>query len=223
MCALQIRASQVVRRNMSQSLIRIALAVTSAGLMIGVATTAAAMDEPRVVIRLYDTTASTADVREAAIRTAAAILDEAGVAAEWHDCTDGIARACQHPRSTHDLIVRIMPVTATPYAQSAAEVHANLEDSDFPLGFAVVDPARHTGAMATIFHDQVQSVARRSGVDGSELLGRTLAHEIGHLLLGVRGHSRTGLMRAIWTDAELTMNRREDWVFTAPDRRRLTP
>ncbi|HEY1306106.1 MAG TPA: hypothetical protein VGF24_21280 [Vicinamibacterales bacterium] len=206
---------------MLQTAVRIALA-TSAGLTIVAASTAAA-DEPRVVIRIYDAGVSTAHLREAAIRTAAAILDEAGVAAEWHDCTDGISRACQHPGPVRDLIVRIMPATTTLHPQSAAEVRANLENSDFRLGFAVVDPVRHTGAMATIFHDQVESVARRSGVDGSELLGRTLAHEIGHLLLGVRGHSRTGLMRAVWTDAELTMNRRDDWVFTAPDHRRLKP
>ncbi|HKE84931.1 MAG TPA: hypothetical protein VKB50_14315 [Vicinamibacterales bacterium] len=208
---------------MLQTLVRIAL-VTSAGLTIVAASTAAAMDEPPVVIRIYDAGASTAHLRAAAIRTAAAILDQAGIAADWHDCTEGVSPACQTPRPARDLIVRIMPATASAlHPPSAAEVHANLEDADFPLGFAVVDPTRHTGAMATIFHDQVESVARRSGVDGSELLGRTLAHEIGHLLLGVRGHSRTGLMRAVWTDAELTMNRREDWVFTGPDRRRLKP
>lgn len=183
---------------------------------------AAGEGRPRLTIRIYDTGASSTPVREAAILAAAAILDEAGVSAEWHDCTDGLARACFGPDRAHDLIVRIMPATfSTRQAKSAAEVHANLEDSDFPLGFAVVDPVKHTGAMATIFYQQVQSVARRSGVDGSELLGRTLAHEVGHLLLRIRGHSRTGLMRAVWTDAELTMNRREDWLFTAPDRRRL--
>jgi predicted Zn-dependent protease len=75
--------------------------------------------------------------------------------------------------------------------------------------------------MATVFHDQVEAVARRTGVARSELLGRALAHEIGHLLLGVRGHSRTGLMRAVWTDDELTRDRPEDWMFTSDDRERL--
>src|SRR4029434_6614158 len=98
---------------------------------------------------------------------------------------------------------------------------ANREDSYFRLGFAIVDPITRTGAMATVFHDQVHAVARRTGVDLSELLGRTLAHEIGHLVLRAPGHSTTGLMRAVWTDAELTMNRRDDWLFAQSDRDRL--
>ena len=45
--------------------------------------------------------------------------------------------------------------------------------------------------------------------------------EIGHLLLGVLGHSRTGIMRAVWTDDELTRARPEDWLFAAGDIQRL--
>jgi hypothetical protein len=75
--------------------------------------------------------------------------------------------------------------------------------------------------MATIFHEQVRSVARRSGVDNAELLGRALAHEIGHLLLRARAHSPSGLMRGVWSLEELTQNRREDWLFAPADRKRL--
>jgi hypothetical protein len=75
--------------------------------------------------------------------------------------------------------------------------------------------------MATVFHDQIQAVARRTGVARSELLGRALAHEVGHLLLGVRGHSRSGIMRAVWTDDELTRDRPDDWVFAPVDSQRL--
>jgi len=175
------------------------------------------------VIRIYDTGAASLEVRSAAIRSAAAILEAAGAAVVWYDCTDSLAHACVTPRSTHDLIVRIMPTSSGVFhTTNAAELHANIGDSDLPLGFAVVDPSTRTGAMATIFHDQVMSVARRSGADTSTLLGRTLAHEVGHLLLRAMGHSRTGLMRAVWTDAELAMNRHDDWIFSAPEQRLLT-
>jgi hypothetical protein len=86
---------------------------------------------------------------------------------------------------------------------------------------AVFDPDARADAMATIFDEQVQTVAGRANVDRSELLGRALAHELGHLLLRVTGHSRTGLMRAVWTDTELEQNRPEDWIFTEADRHRL--
>ena len=90
-----------------------------------------------------------------------------------------------------------------------------------PLGVAVIDPVTLSGEMATIFHEQVRTVARRSGVDDAELLGRAVAHEIGHLLLRCAQHSRTGLMRGAWSIEELTRNRREDWVFAPADRQRL--
>jgi len=35
------------------------------------------------------------------------------------------------------------------------------------------------------------------------MIGRVIAHEIGHWLLGTRGHSATGLMRAVQGVSEL--------------------
>ena len=48
-----------------------------------------------------------------------------------------------------------------------------------------------------------------------------MAHEIGHLLLGTNAHSGTGLMREIWTLAELTRNRAQDWIFSGAQRETL--
>ena len=104
-----------------------------------------------------------------------------------------------------------------PLRKPSVEALGAQGDAEPPLGFAVVDPDTQAGKMATVFHDQVDAVARRTGVARSELLGRALAHEVGHLLLGVRGHSRTGIMRAVWTDDELTRDRPDDWVFAAGD------
>jgi hypothetical protein len=205
---------------MSRAAARLVTVVTLSAVIGLVAPTASAADG-HIIIRIYDTGAAPPDLRAAAIRAAAAILEEAGVAAAWHDCTDGLTTACQTPRSPRDLIVRIMPTAGASHIPGAAELHANVGDSDLPLGFAVVDPSTRTGAMATIFQDQVLMVARRNGADASELLGRTLAHEVGHLLLRAMGHSRTGLMRAVWTDAELITNRHDDWVFTSHERRQF--
>jgi hypothetical protein len=169
-----------------------------------------------VVVRIYDVGASDVATRRSAIDVAAEIFARAGLAIEWHDCTDGVDRACQRAGVSRDLIVRLMPSSTGLRGRRSAEVHANVQDADFPLGFAVVDPSTHTGAMATIFNDQVVSVARRSSIDISALLGRAVAHELGHLLLRARGHSRTGLMRAVWTDEELAADRPADWVFSDP-------
>ena len=46
-------------------------------------------------------------------------------------------------------------------------------------------------------------------------LGRVLAHEIGHVLLAVRSHDQTGLMREAYTADELARSDRSPFVLTA--------
>jgi hypothetical protein len=181
-------------------------------------------DPARRVIRVYDTTDGASDIRTAAIRTAASIVAEAGISVEWRDCTDDSTQdRCQDRRQRHDLIVRIMPAAApgTVFRGSSLQLRTEPGEVNLQLGVAVINPVTLSGEMATIFHEQVRSVARRSGVDNAELLGRALAHEIGHLLLRARAHSPSGLMRGVWSLEELTQNRREDWLFAPADRKRL--
>ena len=199
-----------------------ALAVALAAIA-GSATTAHA-ETRRVVVRVYETGIGDPDLRIAAIHRAAAIVEQAGILVEWDDCTDNGRRpVCQDARRSGNFIARMMPTLApgTALRRPSVEALGGQSDAEPPLGFAVVDPETHTGKMATVFHDQVEAVARRTGVARSELLGRALAHEVGHLLLGVRGHSRSGIMRAVWTDDELTRDRQDDWLFAPIDRQRL--
>jgi len=56
---------------------------------------------------------------------------------------------------------------------------------------------------ATLGGHAVKAAVERAGIDPGALLGRALAHEVGHLLLRSPGHSPGGLMRAVWTDEEL--------------------
>ena len=100
-------------------------------------------DESRIVIRMiYDTGAASLGERAAAIRTAAAIVDEAGLAVDWRDCSDRRSGpSCEQPRRPSDLIVRIMPTAAS---------RATAVDAGFRLGVAVLDPDTRMGEMATI-------------------------------------------------------------------------
>lgn len=177
----------------------------------------------RLVVRVYDTGLRDPSLRTAAIERASTIVETAGISVEWYDCTENGRRpVCQDARRSGNFIARLLPTIAPGRAlQPAIEALDTQGDTEPPLGFAVIDPDTHGARMATVFHDQVEAIARRTGVARSELLGRALAHEVGHLLLGVRGHSRTGLMRAVWTDEELTRDRRDDWVFAAADRQKL--
>ena len=203
---------------------RVCLAISLALVLLCSTATTGSAETHRTVVRVYETGIGDIALRTAAIGRAAAIVEAAGISVEWYDCTDNGRRpVCQDARRAGNFIARLMPAMAvgsTPRQVSVEALNTPTE-TDPPLGFAVVDPGAHTGKMATLFHDQIEAVARRTGVARSELLGRALAHEIGHLLLGVRGHSRSGIMRAVWTDDELTRDRREDWLFGPNDIQRL--
>jgi hypothetical protein len=211
------------RAAMSNTAVRAVVTLSALGALIAAVDLRAEEPQPRIVIRVYDAAAAGTTVREAAMRTTAAIVQDAGIAVHWMDCSpSGSDYPCRTVRSARDLVVRIVPTAAEPTrSRDSLSIRGTVGDQDLQLGFAAVDPAVHVGVLATIFYDRVHIVASRGGLESSELLGRAMAHEVGHLLLRAAGHSRTGLMRAVWADAELMENRREDWVFSPKDRRQL--
>jgi len=82
-----------------------------------------------------------------------------------------------------------------------------------PLGDAMLDRHTGTGVLATIYVDRVEWLARQAGADSRALLGRAIAHELGHLLLATTSHGPVGLMRATWSEDEVRRGRRRDWTF----------
>jgi hypothetical protein len=61
-----------------------------------------------------------------------------------------------------------------------------------------VDPQTRRGSLATLYVNRVFDLAAACGVDGGTLLGRAMAHELAHLLLGSPRHSSTWLMGPHW-------------------------
>jgi hypothetical protein len=160
----------------------------------------------RPAVRVYDFSSLDTPLRRAAIEEARAILGDAGVSMEWHDCY----RAEECTPQSGELVVRIVRETGA----------RGLEWRQ-ALGYSVIDPAAGTGTLATVYLNRVEDSARRAGSNPVLLLGRAIAHEIGHLILRTNAHARTGLMRAIWTEPELTRNTHDDWTFASSDRRQL--
>ena len=209
---------------MSQNPVRTALSVLLCTSALLASAGSVGAGNSRLIVRIYDTSDGTADIRATAIRAAAGIVSRAGVSAEWRDCTNDSAEAhCQNVPGRRDLIVRIMPevTPGSTFRRSGLQLHTRSGEIRLPLGIAVIDPITLAGEMATIFHEQVRTVARQSGVDDAELLGRVVAHEIGHLLLRANTHSRNGLMRGVWSIVELQQDQDADWVFAPGDRLRL--
>jgi hypothetical protein len=160
----------------------------------------------RLTIRLYDFSALDRPVRTSAVEEARAIVADAGVTADWQDCS---RRELCAPEPG-DLVIRVIREPGT----SGLEWRR-------ALGYSVVDPMADTGTLATIYVNRVEDSARHAGVDVGLLLGRAVAHEVGHLILRTNDHGAQGLMRATWTEVEISRNTHDDWIFAAPERRQI--
>ena len=164
--------------------------------------------ESVLVVRTYSNhTVSAQDLRTARTYTDA-IFADAGIDVSWIDCGAKnqeqveTTPTCNQPLAPNEVILRI---------QTIGPVEARYSS----MGMSLVSgqPGGAPALFSTVFADRVASIARIAGVDARRVLGYAFAHELGHLLLNNPRHPGAGLMRAIWSGAELRRNRVEDWIF----------
>ena len=68
---------------------------------------------------------------------------------------------------------------------------------------------------AVVFYPRIEEFCEDQGVPRPLLLGLAVAHELGHLLLGMNSHASSGLMRGRWVASDLCSTCRAKWVFTS--------
>jgi hypothetical protein len=160
-----------------------------------------------VIVRTYNTYGVSGPDILTASRTVRALLSTVAINAQWRDCriagrpSSDAADHCGDPVAPNEVIVRVVGAVQSSEPESA-------------LGYSLIDPVLRTGSLATIYADRVIALSRTLDVDRGTMLGRAVAHEIGHLLLGSERHSGFGLMRGIWSTHLILENRGEDWLFT---------
>jgi hypothetical protein len=182
------------------------LFVTAISALVPTATASAAVALLEdTTVRVYDSAGVTAGIKESAFAVAARTLAAASVAVTWKHC-DGSGRQCRTPVAAGELVVRIVRAPAPGWARTG-----------LPLGEAFVDSASGSGVLATIYADRVMVLAAAAGMDAATLLGRAIAHELGHLLMATNAHATRGLMRPIWSRDELRKDRGADWMFTSDE------
>jgi hypothetical protein len=167
---------------------------------------------PEIVnVRVYQSPEVTVEALRAALTVAEATFAAASIGVVWRVC--GPAE-CNTPPAPTERLVRLV----------RAPQGGNLDTRC--LGDALIDPLNGTGVLATVYVDRVLGLARHLDIDHRTLLGRTIAHEIGHLLLATNTHGTSGLMREIWSPEELLASRADDWFLhpleAAAIRQRLT-
>jgi hypothetical protein len=184
--------------------------------LLGIPTIAGAAAEPMpgpaVVVRFYRA-AIPEEEFSAARNLAAGILDTAGIAVSWSPCwseTGHVAPICHRPPAGGEVILHVVPAT-----------DANALDHRQSLGFSLIDRGTSAGTVANVYADRIAVLAEESDTDRVCLLGRVIAHEIGHLLMGTNHHSTRGLMRAVWSKRELQRNAPLDWQFSADEARAM--
>ncbi len=89
------------------------------------------------------------------------------------------------------------------------------------LGYSLVDLQQRSGNLATILANRVESMATAANFDPGVLLGRAIAHELAHLLIGTTEHSPHGLMRAHWDLRDLERDLQRDWVLSRDEGTRM--
>jgi hypothetical protein len=162
-----------------------------------------------VVIRTYDGFGLPARELETAGAIASDTLRAAGLEAVWTTCeartdtSERMPERCRALPEATEVIVRIVGEADGP--------------DGIVLGNALVDTRARHGVLATLFATRVAKMADQAGIDRGTLLGRAIAHEIGHLLLGTSDHRPSGLMRAHWTIDELRHAIPHDWRFSRRD------
>jgi len=200
-----------------------------------------------VMIRTYNYMQVPADDIARARATADRTFQQAGISLQWVDCAvtssivDRPSAIVDRPSSIVDSLPaeawRAKSAEPAPSASGDRQecVQPPREGSDFVLrlvaspaaendsarivamGTSLINHDSHAGVLMTVDPELVLKIARGSGVDFATLLGRAIAHEIGHLLLGHSQHSRDGLMRAIWSQDEIRGIRTAGWQFSAAE------
>jgi hypothetical protein len=162
-----------------------------------------------IAIRTYNYAAVSIEHLAAARVESARIFERAGISLRWIECrvpgdTDGAA--CTEPLlAGRDLMLRLV------------DRHPARGERIVALGESLLDREQRSGVLMTIDVSPVRAVAEQAFTAVPTLLGRAIAHEIGHLLLGSASHPKAGLMRAFWSRDELRGLKPAHWGFSAKE------
>lgn len=154
---------------------------------------------PILTVRVYDGVGISAGRMREAERTVRAVLAAAGLDLTWRECPR-ISKS--HPEMTDSCVHRIQSDEIVMRILGTAGANAHVPSS---LGFSYVDPGTRRGWLATAFADRIIALAGRLHINAGRLLGRTMVHEIGHLILATTEHTAGGLMRRQWSDLTILL------------------
>jgi hypothetical protein len=160
---------------------------SSVGLFAILSCSSAFAAAPQLTVQMYAVSPVSPEVLDLAAPEAARILRALPVGLNWVNCSaPSHPEVCDTSSLPTDLRVRLVP-------KALASASRNT------LGMAMWSD---TGSSAVLFYDRALSI-RGPGPFLPQILGRALAHEVVHLLLGTTSHGDRGLMKQEWTAKDL--------------------
>lgn len=183
------------------------------GLLIGLAGTlgcgaakaqaAIAETAPKLRIRVNNYARVSPATLSASEREGGRILGQAGLRTEWVNCpgkgeSTTTQNPCNEPLEPTDIVLRLIPEST------------NNQYQDSVFGFAVVP------IVASVYVNYAVNGARRDNAEFEVpmILGSVIAHEIGHLLLGLNSHSVKGIMQKRWERNQMRQAMTGNLLFT---------
>ena len=153
--------------------------------------------DPHLRVHVYDFVGlSTTELDFAEVESSR--LLHPAVPVTWINCHAVGDQPCGQEFRAGDLAVRVLP-------HAPATLGRNI------LGVATV---ADQGVYAAILYDRVRAL-RSYGLPSGSALGRVMAHEITHLLLGPGSHASIGVMRPNWSVRDFRIDSTSLWFYTA--------
>jgi len=152
---------------------------------------------PEIIVRLYNYAGAAESILSGARQQATRILLEAGVRLRWLTCTvneQGVAEdsRCYQAQGPAAISLLVCPRQMTPKAGLPPGI----------FGFSLM-PEQGPAMSARVYFHRLEELADGPQLRKGPLLGSMMAHEIGHLLLGVNSHTREGIMSIPWDPGTL--------------------
>ena len=166
----------------------------------------------KITVLVYNYSGLPAEVKSQAEKEAERIYRHGRVSIEWLDCPLSPEQVTQYPAcevapGPTRLALRILP-------QPMGERMRQGQDS---FGFALYPEDGSFATVANVFSDDAEALTRRLGLSRPVILGHLMTHELGHLLLGVRSHSASGIMHVPWQKTELEIIAQGSMLFTSKE------
>lgn len=173
-------------------------------------------EEPfRLRVFMYNYADTSHSLVDRARRETDMLFRRAGVEIEWVQCTLSMRIApqqlCSMRRGPASLELRLLPRRMADRMRLGSNA----------AGFALQPLDGVPGVLANVFPDHAADLATNSGLDRGVMLGHLIAHELGHLLLGIGSHSTGGVMAAPWGRRELSWAMKGCLTFSRPEAEKI--